>query len=86
VKLLFDTHTFMWWFNERKKLSARVLGLCTDRNNTLMLSVVTAWEMQIKLQLGKYTLSKSLREIIADEQKANQVQLLPGGTRSRACA
>ena len=77
MKLLFDTHTFIWWFNERKNLSQRIMDLCANRKNTLILSVVSIWEMQIKLQIGKYSLAKPLQAIIDDEQKTNQVEMLP---------
>lgn len=53
MKFLLDTHTFIWWDSAFENLSKRVLTLCEDRSNILFLSVVSVWEMQIKLQLGK---------------------------------
>jgi len=38
--------------------------LCQDRQNVLLLSVVSVWEMQIKRQLGKLRLALPLKEII----------------------
>lgn len=49
MKLLLDTHTFIWWANEPEKLSEKVVAACQDSNNTLILSVVSAWEIQIKM-------------------------------------
>jgi PIN domain nuclease of toxin-antitoxin system len=77
MKLLLDTHAFIWWHSEPKRLPAKVLSACQDMENTLLLSVVSAWEIQIKTQLGKFSLSKPLADIIAHQQKENQLQVLP---------
>ena len=77
MKLLLDTHTFIWWYNEPQRLPAKVLLACQDVENSLMLSVASAWEMQIKVQLGKLRLAKPLPEIIRHQQDQNQLQVLP---------
>lgn len=76
MKLLLDTHTFLWWFSDRKQLSDHVIDVCMDRTNSLLLSVVSAWEIQIKVGIGKLALAKPLRDIIADELNAQQITLL----------
>jgi PIN domain nuclease of toxin-antitoxin system len=53
MKLLLDTHAFVWWDSAPEKLSPQARAACQDRTNLLLLSVASAWEMQIKLQLGK---------------------------------
>lgn len=52
MKLLLDTHAFIWWDSEPSKLSLKVLTFCQDPQNSLILSVASVWEMQVKLQLG----------------------------------
>ncbi len=76
MKLLFDTHTFIWWDSQPNNLSQTALTLLQDRSNILLLSVISIWEMQIKLQLGKITLNRPLLEIIQNEQKTNQIEVL----------
>ncbi|NEP14196.1 MAG: type II toxin-antitoxin system VapC family toxin [Symploca sp. SIO2C1] len=76
MKLLLDTHTFIWWDSEPSKLSECALELLTDKNNLRLLSVVTLWEIQIKQQLGKLILNKSLGEIITTQQN-NFITILP---------
>jgi PIN domain nuclease of toxin-antitoxin system len=76
VKVILDTHAFIWWDSEPDKLSPRARSLCEDPQNQLVLSVASLWEMQIKLQLGKLTLSSSLSSIIAAQQEANELHLL----------
>lgn len=77
MKLLLDTHAFIWWDSEPDKLSPKVLALCQDRRNELLVSVVSLWEMQIKLQLGKLRLALPLREIVENQQQTNNVEILP---------
>jgi PIN domain nuclease of toxin-antitoxin system len=77
VRLLLDTQIFIWWDSEPQKLSAQALALCQDQTNTLVLSVASVWEMQIKSQLGKLQLDRSLAEIVESQQLINNVELLP---------
>lgn len=77
MKLLLDTHIFIWWDSEPAKLSPQVLALCQDRTNTVLLSVASVWEMQIKLQLGKLKLTLPLAEIIESQQQRNNIEILP---------
>ena len=76
MKLLLDTHTFIWWDSEPSKLSERALELLINKDNIRLLSVVSLWEIQIKHQLGKLTLNKALGENIAIQQN-NYIGILP---------
>jgi PIN domain nuclease of toxin-antitoxin system len=77
VRILFDTHTFIWWDDEHTQLSPTALAMCKDRDNTLLLSIVSIWEMQIKIQLGKLKFSVPLPEKIQHQQAANGLEILP---------
>ena len=77
MRLLLDTHTFIWWDSEPSRLSRTALGLCSDPENEILLSVASLWEMQIKNQLGKLSLRLSLREIVTHQQETNGVAVLP---------
>lgn len=77
MKLLLDTHTFIWWDSDLSHLSPKAVQLCQDCTNTLVVSVASIWEMQIKLQLGKLTLKFPLSEIIAAQQQTNHIKILP---------
>jgi PIN domain nuclease of toxin-antitoxin system len=76
MKLLLDTHTFLWWDSEPSKLSSKVLALCQDRANTVLLSVVSVWEMQIKSQLGKLKLSVPLAEVVEIQRQINNIEVI----------
>jgi len=77
MKYLLDTHTFLWWDTQSSQLSPKAFALCSDKTNTLLLSLASVWEIQIKSQLGKLTLPKSLAEIVERQQQTNQIELLP---------
>jgi PIN domain nuclease of toxin-antitoxin system len=77
VKLLLDTHAFLWWDSEPAKLPRRVKELCQDPQNEVMLSVVSVWEMQVKSRLGKLELRSSLARIVGDQQERNGIIVLP---------
>ena len=50
----------------------RLLALCADPDNTLVLSVASVWEMQIKVQLGKLDLDRPLTGIVEGHLLGNQ--------------
>jgi PIN domain nuclease of toxin-antitoxin system len=74
MKGLLDTHTFMWWDASSTKLSPTALAFIRDPANTLLLSVVSVWEIIIKVHLGKLSLNRPLRDVIA-QQQTNGVQM-----------
>jgi PIN domain nuclease of toxin-antitoxin system len=76
MKLLLDTHTFIWWDSDPARLSAPALAALRDPTNTLWLSVVSIWEIVIKAQLGKLAVRLPLPDVVA-QQQANGTQVLP---------
>lgn len=77
MNLLLDTHVFIWWASDPSKLTAQALALCEDPLNTLILSVASVWEMQIKLQLGKLALQTALPDLIEAQRRTNGITILP---------
>jgi PIN domain nuclease of toxin-antitoxin system len=76
MKLLLDTHVFIWWAGEPAKLSPKALELLENADNFLTLSVASIWEMQIKMQLGKLSLDMPLKKLIESQQQSNDLQIL----------
>jgi PIN domain nuclease of toxin-antitoxin system len=77
MKILLDTHAFIWWDGNVAKLSSKALQVCQDPENTLVLSTVSIWEMQIKHQIGKLKLNLPLHDIVEAQQKTNGIEVLP---------
>ncbi|BAP54754.1 PilT protein-like protein [Thioploca ingrica] len=76
-KLLLDTHTFLWMDLESNQLLSRAKSLLQERSNRLLVSVVSIWEIVIKLQLGKLKLQYSLTELIESQKQINHIDILP---------
>lgn len=77
MKLLLDTHTFIWWDSQPDKLSSKILTLLKSEDSILIHSVVSVWEMQIKVQLGRLTLDLPLSSLINSQRQINSIQILP---------
>ncbi|OQX03887.1 MAG: twitching motility protein PilT [Thiothrix lacustris] len=77
MRLLLDTHTFLWWDAQEDKLPPAVLALCQDTQHELFLSVASIWEMQIKHNLGKLALHLPLEKLVLDQVQKNALQILP---------
>src|SRR5205085_7863072 len=77
MKLLLDTHIFIWWVDQPEKLSPAALSALEDEANELLLSVASVWEMQIKIQLGKLKLSLPLKELINNQLETNDLTVSP---------
>ena len=73
MKLLLDTHIFIWWADQPEKLPPAALSALEDDANELLLSVVSVWEMQIKIQLGKLKLTLPLKELVKKQQETNDL-------------
>ena len=77
MRLLLDTHVFIWWADNPEKLSPAALAALENEANELILSVGSVWEMQIKIQLGKLKLSLPLRELVKNQQETNNLTVSP---------
>ena len=77
MKLLLDTHAFIWLDLATKKISETAMAACRNPDNELYLSLVSAWEIQIKMQLKRLDLPAPLPDIIRAQQTDNGLQILP---------
>ena len=77
MNLLLDTHIFIWLQIELHKLSAARMEMPENKNNTLFLSLASLWELQLKIQNGKFKFPKPLPEIIREQQSINDLRILP---------
>jgi len=77
VKILLDTHAFLWWNDANPQLSRKALSLLEDPSNTLLLSVVSAWEIVIKCQAHKLRLPESPSVYIPTRSAHYGIETLP---------
>ncbi len=76
MKILLDTHIFIWMATEPERLSTRLADALINPQNSLFLSLVSIWEIQIKVALGKLDLIADLETTIDSQIKSNGIQLL----------
>jgi PIN domain nuclease of toxin-antitoxin system len=77
MRLLLDTHAFLWFVADDPQLSKRARNLIEDPVNERLLSAASHWEMAIKVSLGKLTLTEPFSVFIPRELQTNQVDILP---------
>jgi PIN domain nuclease of toxin-antitoxin system len=77
MKILLDTHIFIWATTSPELLSVSTTSHLQDTSNVFYLSVASIWEMQIKINLGKLRLSGSLPNVVKKRQQESGLQILP---------
>lgn len=53
MRLLLDTHALLWWLDANPTLGASGRALIKDPANDILVSIVSLWEIVIKMQIGK---------------------------------
>jgi PIN domain nuclease of toxin-antitoxin system len=76
VRLLVDTHAFLWFAGGDAKLSPRARRRIEDPAHDRFLSVASIWEMAIELSLGKLSLAISLDTLVEQGAIDNGFSLL----------
>ena len=76
MRLLLDTHTFLWFIGGNDKLSDVARRLIKDTRNQPLLSMASLWEMAIKLSIGKLSLSQPFESLIPQQMRLNGIDLL----------
>jgi PIN domain nuclease of toxin-antitoxin system len=77
VKLLLDTHAFLWWVEGTPALGRRARAAVADPDNEIFFSVASCWELAIKLSLGKLRVTQRLDRFIPEQLTVNGFSLFP---------
>jgi PIN domain nuclease of toxin-antitoxin system len=76
MRVLLDTHAFLWWVEDARALSKRARTAIADPANECLFSLASCWEMAIKLSLGKLRLLGAIERFIPEQLSANAFRLL----------
>jgi len=76
MRVLLDTHVFLWWNEDNPQLSRKARRVMADPANTVILSVASAWEIAIKVQLGKLRLPGSAASYVRTRAARDQMEIL----------
>lgn len=76
MKLLLDTHTFLWFIEGSSNLSDRARTLIEDQNNQSFLSVASLWQISIKVSIGKLEIGMAFTELVQRQVYENAIEVL----------
>jgi PIN domain nuclease of toxin-antitoxin system len=65
VRLILDTHAFLWWLSDDAALSTAARKAMAATSNVVLVSAASAWEIATKVRLGRL---RGAEELAADFQ------------------
>ena len=77
MKVLVDSHTFLWALLYDHRLSIRAKQMLRSSEDELVFSLVSLWQIAIKMKTGKLNAVGSSVAYIRDEMDAYGMELLP---------
>lgn len=76
MRLLLDTHAFLWWVADAPELSAKARKAIAHLQNECLVSIASCWELAIKMSRGKLEISGSVERFIPEQLAANRFREL----------
>jgi PIN domain nuclease of toxin-antitoxin system len=76
MRLLLDTHTFLWYISDSPQVSEKAREHIDDEKNQILLSAASVWEMAIKHSQGKLNLTMSFEVFVLLQLRMNDFRLL----------
>lgn len=76
MNLLLDTHSLIWFLNGDEKLSDKAKTAIENPANTKIVSIVSVWEISIKISLGKFKFPKGFKHFL-NLVEDNGFEILP---------
>jgi PIN domain nuclease of toxin-antitoxin system len=73
MKILLDTHIFLWFISADIRLSTDVREAIRDPDNEVYLSAVSVWEAIVKYQLGKLPLPEPPEIYLPKQRDIHQI-------------
>ena len=77
MKLLLDTHAFLWWVGDDARLSAPARAAIADTGSEVWFSAASAWELAIKAGLGRFETDAPLPQFLEEQTRRNGFRVLP---------
>lgn len=77
MRLLLDTHAFLWFVLNSPQLSPRALDLIQNATHDVLVSPASYWEIAIKVSLGKYEVPGNFQDWMEHQLRVNNLGILP---------
>ena len=76
MRVLVDTHVFLWWIEGNRALPVKARAALADRDNECLISLVSVWELAIKAGLHKLKLALPVQRYVVEHVAANGFRML----------
>lgn len=76
MRLLLDTHAFIWYTTDSSRLTATGRSVIDNGENDILLSTASVWEMAIEHSIGRLTFSMPFMEFIKQQIAVNRIDIL----------
>ncbi|HEY5314593.1 MAG TPA: type II toxin-antitoxin system VapC family toxin [Pirellulales bacterium] len=77
MRLLLDTHSFLWFILDNPRLSSAARNLVEEAANEIHVSPASYWEIAIKIKLGKYALHQPYQQFVETQIAVNDFRIVP---------
>ncbi len=77
MRLLLDTHAFLWFVINDSSLTTAAHALIADPTNEIFVSPASYWEVAIKVSVGKYPLNVPFEQFFTKGIEGNDFSILP---------
>lgn len=77
MRVLLDTHAFLWWIGDDPRLSEQAREVFSDGDNDLVFSAASGWEIAIKARLGRLHVPGDLNTYLFRQLTENYTSVLP---------
>jgi PIN domain nuclease of toxin-antitoxin system len=77
MRILLDTHVFLWWLLDKSELTENARNVIQNSENEIYVSAVSCWEIAIKAGLGRLELPRNPETFISEQLAMNCFESLP---------
>lgn len=77
MRVLLDTHAFLWWIADSGRLSLAARQVIADETNDIVVSAASAWEITTKYRIGKLPGAEAVALDVAGVISAQRFEHLP---------
>ena len=76
MRFLLDTHILIWWMTQDPHLSAHAHALIAKRDNNSLVSAVSAWEIAVKVRLGRLPMAAGLIQDFVEDLARERIEII----------
>ena len=66
MRVLIDTHVFLWWDRQLRSLRRPLRAAIADEANEVFVSAASIWELAIKRAIGKLSFGRSIVDAVSE--------------------